>query len=217
MQTSRFWLFLASIIGSVMLGGVVIISIAQMVRFGGVSIAIALPRLLLAIAIIVFLALVMVRIKKSHLAKGFALTIVILSSVLIALSFFEFSMQVGGWFPRVTIVLGLSIFDFNAGLLGLFVGCALLAERMQFVVSPTELTEKPKNVYSAYPPHGYAHPPHGYAHPAPAPASAPAQPTGPSNEELRKELEALKSLLDDGLISQEEYDKRKAPLLQKLS
>ncbi|MCD7959637.1 MAG: SHOCT domain-containing protein [Ruminococcus sp.] len=47
----------------------------------------------------------------------------------------------------------------------------------------------------------------------PAPTAAPAQPTG--NDTMEK-LDSLKKMLENGLITQEEFDAKRKELLEKL-
>ncbi|MGB5880898.1 MAG: SHOCT domain-containing protein, partial [Thermoanaerobaculia bacterium] len=47
---------------------------------------------------------------------------------------------------------------------------------------------------------------------APAPAAAPASPPATTEQQLQQ----LKDLLDKGLISQDDYDKKKQQILQQL-
>jgi membrane protease subunit (stomatin/prohibitin family) len=51
---------------------------------------------------------------------------------------------------------------------------------------------------------------------APAAAPAPAAPAAPSADDTYAQLEKLKKLLDDGVLTQPEFDAQKQKLLQSL-
>jgi len=56
----------------------------------------------------------------------------------------------------------------------------------------------------------------GMMQPAAQPAAQPAQSVQPTSEDPQAKLAKLKSLLDGGLIAQEDYDKAKAEVLKQL-